>query len=260
MGPQPFGCGRSHAWSSPCTSILRFNGAATFRLRKGPRKSAAGSRRLRFNGAATFRLRKEARRRRRPCRKSSFNGAATFRLRKAALAARGHAPRPLLQWGRNLSVAEGRSRSGCNPAPLRFNGAATFRLRKGTVSISATSRPSLQWGRNLSVAEGLLRFAPRRRALDASMGPQPFGCGRESTIDRMAGRIVASMGPQPFGCGRPLPRDPPQWTHRASMGPQPFGCGRVLDGLPMRMLPLLQWGRNLSVAEGCPIPARQGGP
>ena len=35
------------------------------------------------------------------------------------------------------------------------------------------------------------------------------------------------------------------------MGPQPFGCGRLVN--PLGVQPgeaLLQWGRNLSVAEG----------
>ena len=36
----------------------------------------------------------------------------------------------------------------------------------------------LQWGRNLSVAEGLLCAGLRDLVVDASMGPQPFGCGR----------------------------------------------------------------------------------
>ena len=36
----------------------------------------------------------------------------------------------------------------------------------------------------------------------------------------------------------------------ASMGPQPFGCGRSLAMIVKAATPLLQWGRNLSVAEG----------
>ena len=61
---------------------------------------------------------------------------------------------PKLQWGRNLSVAEGssvRARWG----PIHgFNGAATFRLRKAAPEPEPEPEPS------------------------ASMGPQPFGCGR----------------------------------------------------------------------------------
>ena len=130
MGPQPFGCGRRLLTRLRPQGRDRFNGAATFRLRKGPRRGST--------------------RRRRP----SFNGAATFRLRKAA----GQAAHELilpLQWGRNLSVAEGRFKDYRAHSIPRFNGAATFRLRKGQ------RRPP----------------ACRRRHA-ASMGPQPFGCGR----------------------------------------------------------------------------------
>ena len=35
-----------------------------------------------------------------------------------------------LQWGRNLSVAEGSQGRSCARRPRSFNGAATFRLRK----------------------------------------------------------------------------------------------------------------------------------
>ena len=59
-----------------------------------------------------------------------------------------------LQWGRNLSVAEGPE----SPPLIR-------------------EIQRLQWGRNLSVAEGS-RPAENGAAHPASMGPQPFGCGR----------------------------------------------------------------------------------
>ena len=60
-----------------------------------------------------------------------------------------------------------------------FNGAATFRLRKGqTCYLCRHVTRRLQWGRNLSVAEGLKPPILSRSAPDASMGPQPFGCGR----------------------------------------------------------------------------------
>ena len=44
-----------------------------------------------------------------------------------------------LQWGRNLSVAEGRPHIAPLAPALCFNGAATFRLRK----VSRTRRPAL---------------------------------------------------------------------------------------------------------------------
>ena len=106
------------------------------------------------------------------------------------------------------------------------------------------------------------------------MGPRPFGRGRHTGLDRAAQRPLASMGPRPFGRGRYLallfcrPRRPSfngAATFRsrkagkgrnraqprlASMGPRPFGRGRIVT-LPSRLISLtLQWGRDLSVAEG----------
>ena len=43
--------------------------------------------------------------------------------------------------------------------------------------------PSLQWGRNLSVAEGTKQVETLFGAV-ASMGPQPFGCGRTVSAQR----------------------------------------------------------------------------
>ena len=206
-----------------------------------------------------------------------------------------------LQWGRNLSVAEG--------------------LRPPKTE--AKELP-LQWGRNLSVAEGPGPRRPVHWDESASMGPQPFGCGRTRqgapvVLSRRAsmgpqpfgcgrtlvheltwiylGRLqwaatfrlrkgrgpthgaypssYASMGPQPFGCGRRRRAAPPELKQIASMGPQPFGCGRavvafvgtgiwlrfngaatfrlrkaVVAAIAILAVIMLQWGRNLSVAEG----------
>ena len=86
-----------------------------------------------------------------------------------------------LQWGRNLSVAEG----------------ATSRRRP-------MGSGQLQWGRNLSVAEGDTIHKIQDINYVASMGPQPFGCGRRVVYTPFPDTVCASMGPQPFGCGRLL--------------------------------------------------------
>ena len=82
------------------------------------------------------------------------------------------------------------------------------------------------------------------------MGPQPFGCGRlnDGNVEQVT--IVASMGPQPFGCGRVALVVRLADVVVASMGPQPFGCGRIPTAAAAAAAPPLQWGRNLSVAEG----------
>ena len=228
MGPQPFGCGRRLKVGAAKPLYSRFNGAATFRLRKGaPRASRAG-----------------------PARR--FNGAATFRLRKGPAMRGGMRRSPALQWGRNLSVAEGAPRSVLGPC-----------------------RASLQWGRNLSVAEGSATPTSPARSPSASMGPQPFGCGRGGRVGAVNAVGAASMGPQPFGCGRRtgtlIKADLQvrlQWGRNLSVAegnssiaapppPTKLQWGRnlsVAEGRPtgrhLRNLAELQWGRNLSVAEG----------
>ena len=133
MGPRPFGRGRAEAAGGAGAGYLSFNGAATFRSRKVEREMIGKPQSRRFNGAATFRSRKAH-----PARSSGpsapcFNGAATFRSRKAAFPVLGQSLLDIqLQWGRDLSVAEG----------------------WGAMSERRTARYRLQWGRDLSVAEG----------------------------------------------------------------------------------------------------------
>ena len=179
MGPQPFGCGRSDASRCRSSSPRCFNGAATFRLRKARCQPQTRRGCLCFNGAATFRLRKAARLAPSGMARGSFNGAATFRLRKGGLGVKIFCSNAALQWGRNLSVAEG--------LPLTVAVWATGTLQWGrnlSVAEGGTWRQApgrmgmLQWGRNLSVAEGWPARLHRYFSAFASMGPQPFGCGR----------------------------------------------------------------------------------
>ena len=136
----------------------------------------------------------------------------------------------LLQWGRDLSVAEGCWR--CRPtAPRcrRFNGAATFRSRKAVKDLRRLyALYALQWGRDLSVAEGDDSISRTPSTGRASMGPRPFGRGRRTfgAADYLAHR--ASMGPRPFGRGRQMPSNIRAVHGQASMGPRPFGRGRQI--------------------------------
>ena len=60
-----------------------------------------------------------------------------------------------LQWGRDLSAAEGCGVGGGGRFDASFNGAATFRPRKDLdARIDQHKREWLQWGRDLSAAEG----------------------------------------------------------------------------------------------------------
>ena len=209
-------------------ACLGFNGAATFRSRKVARDQRQPKGLNRFNGAATFRSRKDCRAHASRVGIHGFNGAATFRSRKVPIDGCGMARRIALQWGRDLSVAEGGAGLAAGPAPSCFNGAATFRSRK------VRGRQGLGLG---------------RRA--ASMGPRPFGRGRRQALEDPLAGIRASMGPRPFGRGR-LPADTAylrwnglQWGRDLS----------VAEGTRMTEnigeYAQLQWGRDLSVAEGC---------
>ena len=179
-----------------------------------------------------------------------------------------------LQWGRNLTVAEG-----------------------GLWCGSGGSGSVLQWGRNLTVAEGG-DGGPPCGGRCASMGPQLDSCGRATSRRAFLPRVRASMGPQLDSCGRrdvaekqgdlnllqwgrnltvAEGRPPPSKTApygfasmgpqldscgrrnndyanlafvHASMGPQLDSCGRDAPCPKARAGPRLQWGRNLTVAEG----------
>ncbi len=157
----------------------------------------------------------------------------------------------MLQWGRDLSIAElsvGPSRSRCTS---RFNGAAIYRSRNcldqrhgvlriidasmGPRSIdrgiesAAASRASdsaaLQWGRDLSIAELVEITGAMNAAIFASMGPRSIDRGIPATIGAAARRHHASMGPRSIDRGispkprKRLPRRP------ASMGPRSIDRG-----------------------------------
>ena len=132
-----------------------------------------------------------------------------------------------LQWGRNLTVAE-----GCAHFPAAF----------GPVM--------LQWGRNLTVAEGPALAAGAVLVEVASMGPQLDSCGRHRGLERFRQRRIASMGPQLDSCGRPPRRttcsSPPplQWGRNLTVAEGSTAIGTA------RRKSALQWGRNLTVAEG----------
>ena len=134
---------------------------------------------------------------------------------------------------------------------VRFNGAATFRSRKACYAIQKVEREDLlQWGRDLSVAEGSSSGSNDTNFRVASMGPRPFGRGRARKNPTMA-RVPGFNGAATFRSrkvhdGRKVRGD----EGRASMGPRPFGRGRRTAYAPPNPVNQLQWGRDLSVAEG----------
>ena len=156
-----------------------------------------------FNGAATFRLRKEAAGSARRVDRPASMGPQPFGCGRARDLAHVGAWPPASMGPQPFGCGRGGGARGGTKARPSFNGAATFRLRKGTTfgpragatscfNGAATFRLrketavegalgtawTLQWGRNLSVAEGQAESRLTGGAPLASMGPQPFGCGR----------------------------------------------------------------------------------
>ena len=255
MGPRPFGRGRTTPRSGRTSSRGGFNGAATFRSRKvinaldmlvrtagasmGPRPFGRGRLLLAFQRFSRLMSR-------------ASMGPRPFGRGRRRHVLQAQNPRVPLQWGRDLSVAEGwRAASCCSPWPRRFNGAATFRSRKEPNNrLYQAAGSLLQWGRDLSVAEGSGAHTKRPagrplqwgRDLSVAEGrrrPQPVDAKRR-----------ASMGPRPFGRGRKVEYHRHRRNQGASMGPRPFGRGRHVRAAADLARRLLQWGRDLSVAEG----------
>ena len=181
-----------------------------------------------------------------------FNGAATFRSRKGHCVPAGHVARVRLQWGRDLSVAEGswlaakaRGRHTASMGPRPFGrGRARMPMPDRARSLM------LQWGRDLSVAEGLNSARRRARPSRLQWG-RDLSVAEGSGIARaVAAKRIASMGPRPFGRGRDTewngaaPNTLLQWGRDLSVAE---GWGRALAGAESGSL---QWGRDLSVAEG----------
>ena len=133
-----------------------------------------------------------------------------------------------LQWGRNLTVAEGvcgvRVDVDCGAASMgpQLDSCGRFDVppsseppkpalqwgRNLTVVEGVDVRGhdvgvrQLQWGRNLTVAEGPAPLLPRPLCRGASMGPQLDSCGRAGIVISIDLGQYASMGPQLDSCGR----------------------------------------------------------
>ena len=133
----------------------------------------------------------------------------------------------LLQWGRNLTVAEGMDAFERLFKKSKLQWGRNLTVAEGADDLLGTfTMKSLQWGRNLTVAEGLAAQAIGDRRRATSMGPQLDSCGRKGLISRL------------------------EEVKATSMGPQLDSCGRII-GIGYRgKTDLLQWGRNLTVAEG----------
>ena len=181
----------------------------------------------------------------------SFNGAATCSLRNAPINPCRRVHTAILQWGRNLFVAECGFRPAARPIPMRPSmGPQLVRCGMECTHDHSRLRPPpsmgpqlvrcgmqhhghgcslyrtcLQWGRNLFVAE----CKPASHVVKPSFLLQ---WGRNLFVAECSADN-----------GKVQPRC------RPSMGPQLVRCGMLDIRLTWVMSAFLQWGRNLFVAE-----------
>ena len=232
--------------------MTRFNGAATFRLRKAKGPDEVVLPDPASMGPQPFGCGRRRHGRPAPSREYSFNGAATFRLRKDFEASNPVLKFAPLQWGRNLSVAEGPRPAEKVELDTRASmGPQPFGCGRASLPPRTQDPMALQWGRNLSVAEG---YAYRKVILSkmrASMGPQPFGCGRIAWNPIQRIPVPCFNGAATFRLRKVyVPQDIRIVQYRFNgaatfrLRKDPCFCPVICGSFT------LQWGRNLSVAEG----------
>ena len=81
-------------------------------------------------------------------------------MRKGLLAELKFGDYPPLQWGRNLTVAEGAGRPGVTATDKASMGPQLDSCGRGKRKSTWYIYSMLQWGRNLTVAEGRLDLPP----------------------------------------------------------------------------------------------------
>ena len=157
-----------------------------------------------------------------------------------------------LQWGRDLSVAEGPAAGKSTPVPgPRFNGAATFRSRKVVWRVLATPHDlALQWGRDLSVAEG---FQPSGLSWwhDTLQWGRDLSVAEGCRTRRTARPCSGFNGAATFRSRKDYGSVVGGVGHPSFNGAATFRSRKVtLLVIAAGLFLVLQWGRDLSVAEG----------
>ena len=179
-----------------------------------------------FNGAATWKSRKGSYTDAFGTKLSSFNGAATWKSRKVGDPLGMAEPSLALQWGRDLEVAESSRLRNQRGYRCCFNGAATWKSRKGRQA----RRTFLELG-------------------TASMGPRLGSRGKRKGRKADDPDARASMGPRLGSRGKCAAMLPRPDQDSASMGPRLGSRGKMGRCLVSRVTIMLQWGRDLEVAE-----------
>ncbi len=134
----------------------------------------------------------------------------------------------VLQWGRDVIVADGSAGAVQPAAHFGFNGAATLSSRMGPISkLPVLGRYKLQWGRDVIVADGAAEAAQETAQEAASMGPRRYRRG-----------WVTSAGGGSSG-----------WSFNgaATLSSRMGFKGGSVQG---EFVTSLQWGRDVIVADG----------
>jgi hypothetical protein len=104
----------------------------------------------------------------------------------------------LLQWGRDLSIAE-TSNGDSSDIPIYASmGPRPFDRGNQSLPREDISRAVLQWGRDLSIAETPRDEPGQEDEARASMGPRPFDRGNQTEA------VIASTGGAALQWGRDL--------------------------------------------------------
>ena len=129
-------------------------------------------------------------------------------------------------------------------------------VRCGMDAVNASilaSSYALQWGRNMFVAECLLPVRTGSKPAVPSMGPQHVRCGMNARNARAHQEIVPSMGPQHVRCGMLLTVDVFSPSYTTFNGAATCSLRNVLSPTTYHAwCTVLQWGRNMFVAEWPP--------
>ena len=183
------------------------------------------------------------------CRR--FNGAATFQSRRPVSVAVKQAVDTLLQWSRDLSVAETLRHRSHRYFHRRFNGAATFqsrRPRRQREELGSTNLASMEprpFSRGDSSIHALVMSARK-----ASMEPRPFSRGDNEGSPYENIRLPGFNGAATFQSRRLAVETSGSSVYNpASMEPRPFSRGDMGAAAWATRLFRLQWSRDLSVAE-----------
>ena len=206
MGPQHTRCGKRVRRAAQEDAVSRFNGAATYSLRKAAACLSASARRRGFNGAATYSLRK--------VREEFDSGDVMTQL----------------QWGRNILVAESCSRPYSRNSRTRASmGPQHTRCGKpGGEDVHAGDNPASMGPQHTRCGKLHLQRAARD-VFAASMGPQHTRCGKCGCGSRRFRQMRCFNGAATYSLRKAAARWSPSSWRRRFNGAATYSLRKVPD-------------------------------